>query len=186
MSDDINKNEVDIVDSDIIDIDDLDTVKLNNLTVDDILAMSNAEEILYPESVPFENVRNNSKIFLIYYAKNQLGRVLKLTSYLEQLEDKLMKSSEEVTDPRMLINIINTIQNSMNSALSLIDKISTNENYVNLIYNDNRKVINQLGVINSVQDIPLSRESRKKVRNLAESLLTQLSTVEAKEVNIDG
>lgn len=160
---------------DIIDISDLDTELLDNLTVDDIVKRSNREEVLMLDEVPFENVRNNSKIFLIYYAKSQLSRVIKLTSYLEDLEDKLMISAESTDNPDLLIRITNTIQNSMNSALSFIDRVSTNDNYVNLIYNDHRSVINNLNQINSVGDVTLDKESRDRVRDLAQSLLVQLS-----------
>lgn len=160
------------------DVEVINTSLLQNLTVDDILEKCKNEEVLTPDSIPFENVRNNSKIFLIYYAKRQLSRVIKLTQYLEDLEDRLMTSSESVSDPEVLMKVIGTIQSSMNTAISLIDKVSTNDNYVKLIYNDNRQVINNLGTINAVGNLNLNKESRSKIRGLAEQLLSQMNNAE--------
>lgn len=167
-----------VVDDTPHDVEVINTSLLQNLTVDDILEKCKNEEILTPDSIPFENVRNNSKIFLIYYAKRQLSRVIKLTQYLEDLEDRLMASSESVSDPEVLMKVIGTIQSSMNTAISLIDKVSTNDNYVKLIYNDNRQVINNLGTINAVGNLNLNKESRSKIRGLAEQLLSQMNNAE--------
>lgn len=167
-----------VVDDTPHDVEIINTSLLQNLTVDDILEKCKNEEILTPDSIPFENVRNNSKIFLIYYAKRQLSRVIKLTQYLEDLEDRLMASSESVSDPEVLMKVIGTIQSSMNTAISLIDKVSTNDNYVKLIYNDNRQVINNLGTINAVGNLNLNKESRSKIRGLAEQLLSQMNNAE--------
>lgn len=167
-----------VVDDTPHDVKVINTSLLQNLTVDDILEKCKNEEILTPDSIPFENVRNNSKIFLIYYAKRQLSRVIKLTQYLEDLEDRLMVSSESVSDPEVLMKVIGTIQSSMNTAISLIDKVSTNDNYVKLIYNDNRQVINNLGTINAVGNLNLNKESRSKIRGLAEQLLSQMNNAE--------
>lgn len=167
-----------VVDDTPHDVAVINTSLLQNLTVDDILEKCKNEEVLTPDSIPFENVRNNSKIFLIYYAKRQLSRVIKLTQYLEDLEDRLMASSESVSDPEVLMKVIGTIQSSMNTAISLIDKVSTNDNYVKLIYNDNRQVINNLGTINAVGNLNLNKESRSKIRGLAEQLLSQMNNAE--------
>lgn len=167
-----------VVDDTPHDVEVINTSLPQNLTVDDILEKCKNEEVLTPDSIPFENVRNNSKIFLIYYAKRQLSRVIKLTQYLEDLEDRLMASSESVSDPEVLMKVIGTIQSSMNTAISLIDKVSTNDNYVKLIYNDNRQVINNLGTINAVGNLNLSKESRSKIRGLAEQLLSQMNNAE--------
>lgn len=167
-----------VVDDTPHDVEVINTSLLQNLTVDDILEKCKNEEVLTPDSIPFENVRNNSKIFLIYYAKRQLSRVIKLTQYLEDLEDRLMTSSESVSDPEVLMKVIGTIQSSMNTAISLIDKVSTNDNYVKLIYNDNRQVINNLGTINAVGNLNLNKESRSKIRGLAEQLLSQMNNAE--------
>lgn len=167
-----------VVDDTPHDVEVINTSLIQNLTVDDILEKCKNEEVLTSDSIPFENVRNNSKIFLIYYAKRQLSRVIKLTQYLEDLEDRLMTSSESVSDPEVLMKVIGTIQSSMNTAISLIDKVSTNDNYVKLIYNDNRQVINNLGTINAVGNLNLNKESRSKIRGLAEQLLSQMNNAE--------
>lgn len=151
--------------------------KLANLTVEDIVRKSCDEEIITSDIVPFNNVRNNSKVFLIYYAKSQLTRVIKLTNYLQVLEDKIMNdvmAAEEVSIDQLL-RVAGSIQSSVNAALSLIDKISTNDNYISLIYNDNRQQLidNSQNLISN--KIEISKDSREKLRRIAENLLSSIS-----------
>ena len=82
-----------------------DNVQLENLTVMDIIKKSYNEEIITSDVVPFENVRNNSKVFLIYYAKMLLSRVLKLTDQLGRLEDRLMMTvdTSPFVDPEFIL-----------------------------------------------------------------------------------
>lgn len=154
-----------------------EVTRLDNLSVGDILEKCQNEEVL-SQDIPYENVRNNSKIFLIYFAKSQLQRVVKLSGYLEQLEDQLMANSEDVTDPDVIMRMIGTIQNSMMTAINLIDRVSTDDSYVKLVFNDNRQIINNLNqtTINASQEINLSKESRSRLRDLANSLLSQVDT----------
>lgn len=168
-------NEVEIVDDKIVTESSLD-----NYSIDEIAEMCEQEKELSADSIPYENVRNNSKIFLIYLAKNQLKRVVKLSKYLENLEDRLIENSKEITDPDELMKIIGSIQSSMMTAINLIDKISTDDNYVKFVFNDNRKIINNVSnqIINSTNSINLSKESRDKLRNLAEDLLGKIESVE--------
>lgn len=151
--------------------------KLANLTVEDIVRKSCDEEIITSDVVPFNNVRNNSKVFLIYYAKSQLTRVIKLTNYLQVLEDKIMNdvmAAEEISIDQLL-RVAGSIQSSVNAALSLIDKISTNDNYISLIYNDNRQQLidNSQNLISN--KIEISKDSREKLRRIAENLLNSIS-----------
>lgn len=150
--------------------------KLANLTVEDIVRKSRDEEIITSDIVPFNNVRNNSKIFLIYYAKSQLARVIKLTNYLQLLEDRVM--DDVIATPGMdidqLLRVVQTIQSSVNSALQLIDKISTNDNYVSLIYNDNRQQLIDSSKTLISNRIEISRDSREKLRRIAENLLNSI------------
>lgn len=151
--------------------------KLANLTVEDIVRKSCDEEIITSDIVPFNNVRNNSKVFLIYYAKSQLTRVIKLTNYLQVLEDKIMNdvmAAEEVSIDQLL-RVAGSIQASVSAALQLIDKISTNDNYISLIYNDNRQQLidNSQNLISN--KIEISKDSREKLRRIAENLLSSIS-----------
>lgn len=154
-----------------------DEDKLANLTVEDIVKKSYDEEIITSDVVPFNNVRNNSKIFLIYYAKSQLSRVIKLTNYLQVLEDKIMDDIIAAPEVEIdqLLRVVQTIQTSVNSALQLIDKISTNDNYISLIYNDNRQQLinNSKNLISN--RIEISKDSREKLRRIAENLMNSLS-----------
>lgn len=173
----ITEKSIDIVESDNNVIVEQSEQHLDNLSVDDILEKCESETVITPDSIPYENVRNNSKIFLIYFAKSQLGRVIKLSGYLEQLEDQLMMEAPLVNDPDVLIRMINTIQNSMMTAINLIDRVSTDDSYVKLVFNDNRQIINNLNqTITSNVGINLSKESRAKLRGLADSLLTEVDS----------
>ena len=153
-----------------------DEDKLANLSVEDIVKKSYDEEIITSDIVPFNNVRNNSKIFLIYYAKSQLSRVIKLTNYLQVLEDKIMDDIIAAPEVEIdqLLRVVQTIQTSVNSALQLIDKISTNDNYISLIYNDNRQQLinNSKNLISN--RIEISKDSREKLRRIAENLMNSL------------
>ena len=157
---------------------------LKNFSVEDIVKKSYDEEIITSDIVPFNNVRNNSKVFLIYYAKSQLARVIKLTNYLQLLEDRVMGTIEAsvMVDPDLLLRVITSIQTSVNSALALIDKISTNDNYVNLIYNDNSQQLldNSTNLISS--EVSLTKESRDKLRRIAQKLITSLDNSGEKNV----
>lgn len=150
--------------------------RLNNLTVDDIVRRTQREDVLTPEDVPFSNVRNNLKMFLVYFAKSQLGRVIKLTGYLQTLEDRVMNEIDTMSepDPDLLLRVITSIQASVNSALQLIDKISTNDSYISLVFNDNRQQMldNSKNLIAS--RVEISKDSREKLRRIAEDLLTSL------------
>jgi len=156
--------------------------ELDKLSIDQILSKCENNEDM--SNVPYDNIRNNAKIFLIYYAKSQLRRVIKLTDNLEKLEDKLIESATYVSDPEVLMRIISTIQGSLSSAISLIDKVSTNDNYVKFVFNDNRKFINNIvgdSAINSVGQVSLNKESRNKIRELASDLLTHFEEVQSIE-----
>ena len=150
--------------------------KLDNLTVDDIVRKTNNEEVITAETVPFHNVRNNLKMFLIYYAKNQIARVIKLTNYLQILEDRVMNQVRvsRNADPDLILRVIMSIQDSVDSAIHLIDKISTNDNYISLIYNDNRQQLidNSRNLISN--KVEISKDSREKLRRIAENLMVSL------------
>ena len=179
----LNPEDTEVIDSTARVVSELDN-QLENYSVEDILERCQNEEQL-SDKIPYENVRNNSKIFLIYFAKSQLQRVVKLSKKLEELEDRLIASSEFEVDPDTLMKIINTIQSSMLSAISLIDKVSTNDNYVKFVFNDNKTIVNNLNQLNigSTGTTNLSKESRMKLRDIAENLLTKVDSVIDQEDN---
>lgn len=150
--------------------------KLSNLTVEDIVKKSYDEEVITSDVAPFNNVRNNSKIFLIYYAKSQLSRVIKLTNYLQVMEDRMMDAITNMNKvhPALYLQAIEALQKSVDSAIQLIDKVSTNDNYISLIYNDNRQQLidNSQNLISN--RIEISKDSREKLRRIAEHLLSTL------------
>jgi hypothetical protein len=150
--------------------------KLSNLTVEDIVKKSYDEEVITSDVAPFNNVRNNSKIFLIYYAKSQLSRVIKLTNYLQVMEDRMMDALTNMNKvhPALYLQAIEALQKSVDSAIQLIDKVSTNDNYISLIYNDNRQQLidNSQNLISN--RIEISKDSREKLRRIAEHLLSTL------------
>lgn len=181
-------NDMDLTCSkdEIVEVDKQQPVKLENLTINQILEKCENEEYMALDQVPYENVRNNSKIFLIYYAKSQLRRVIKLSNNLEILEQKLMETVESIQDPQVILNTITSIQSMLTQTINLIDKISTNDNYVKFVFNDNRTVLNQIesATIDATNNIDLSRESRVKLRKIALDLMDKINVVDS-ETNVD-
>lgn len=123
---------------------------------------------------------DSMKSFLIVYARSQLSRVLKLTEALQTLEDSMI--NDAITNmnkysPDQMIRMYNTLHGSLNSALSLIKMISTDDTYYNVIVNNTTNNIN--ANINQVSNLSVvdlkSQESREKIRLVASQLLARIS-----------
>lgn len=131
---------------------------------------------------------DNLKIFQIVYSRSQLERVVKLTSRLQELEDKLLDRSEEVTDIYDLMNIIRLIQGSLDRSLEAIKQITKNEEYLQVVIQNANIVngqLNNYNSINSTRDLSKihNQESRDKVRSAISSILDILNQ-EASTIDI--
>lgn len=108
--------------------------------------------------------QSDMKSYLSLYARSQLTRVEKLTSYLDKLEDKLMCNIDGY-NPDQFLRAMQTLQSSLNSAIELIKLIGTDDQYLNIFYTENNAFINSLQLNNKI-DIGLNRESRDRLRQI--------------------
>lgn len=136
---------------------------------------------------------DNMKAFLIVYARSQLSRVIKLTDALGNLEDRLIEQSldpSNVMDPYTMMNVIRVIQNSLNQAMNMIQKVTSDESFINVIINNTKTVNNTFNQYNNNSTpILLSQDSREKVKNIAEQIISGINKMdstnkETKEIEV--
>lgn len=130
-----------------------------------------------------EHTIDNMKAFLVAYSRSQLTRVIKLTDALGKLEDALIEQSLEPQhmDPFVLMNVIKVIQSSLNQAMNMIQKVTSDESFINIIIDNSKTINNTLNQYNdnrSNTPVLLNQDSRDKVRNLANQILGKLSEEE--------
>ena len=121
-----------------------------------------------------EMLMDRTKLFLIAQARNSLQRIVKLTAFLEKLEDRFIEAVSERLDENS--NDVTMIALSMETISKLVQDAN---NSVMQIFKDEKLqqiVINTTNIItpdgNSATVIDAN--SRDEVRNLASSLLAQL------------
>ena len=133
---------------------------------------------------------DNLKIFQIVYSRSQLERVVKLTSRLQELEDRLLDRAEEVTDLYDLMNVIKLIQGSLDRALEAIKQITRNEEYLQVVIQNANIVNNQLNSytgINSTRDLAKihNQDSRDKIRNAISSMIDLLNQDNTETIDME-
>ena len=133
---------------------------------------------------------DNLKIFQIVYSRSQLERVVKLTSRLQELEDRLLDRAEEVTDLYDLMNVIKLIQGSLDRALEAIKQITRNEEYLQVVIQNANIVNTQLNnytSINSTRDLAKvhNQDSREKIRSAISSMIDLLSQDDTETIDME-
>ena len=133
---------------------------------------------------------DNLKIFQIVYSRSQLERVVKLTNRLQELEDRLLDRSEEVTDLYNLMNIIKLIQGSLDRSLEAIKQITRNEEFLQVVIQNANIVNNQLNSytgINSTRDLAKihNQDSRDKIRNAISSMIDLLNQDNTETIDME-
>lgn len=133
---------------------------------------------------------DNLKIFQIVYSRSQLERVVKLTNRLQELEDRLLDRSDEVTDLYDLMNIIKLIQGSLDRSLEAIKQITRNEEYLQVVIQNANIVNNQLNSytgINSTRDLAKihNQDSRDKIRNAISSMIDLLNQDNTETIDME-
>lgn len=126
---------------------------------------------------------NKAKIFLVAQACNELNRVIKLTNFLDTLEEKFIdavteKIEESPHNLQLLTYAMETITESLNRSNQLITQILKDEKLSSVIINTTN-IITPDGSSATV----MSMDSRDTVRNWASSMLAQLRNVEDNPVN---
>lgn len=124
---------------------------------------------------------NKAKLFIIAQACNELNRVIKLTNFLDTLEEKFIdavtfKIEESPHNLQLLTYAMETITESLNRSNQLITQILKDEKLSSVIINTTN-IITPDGSSATV----MSMDSRDTVRNWASSVLAQLRNVESKE-----
>lgn len=125
---------------------------------------------------------NKAKLFIIAQACNELNRVIKLTNFLDTLEEKFIdavtfKIEESPHNLQLLTYAMETITESLNRSNQLITQILKDEKLSSVIINTTN-IITPDGSSATV----MSMDSRDTVRNWASSVLAQLRNVESEEI----
>lgn len=131
------------------------------------------------------NTADNMKAFLLVYSRSQLSRVVTLTNALGKLEDQLIVQAttnpECYNNPEALMDIIRTLQNSLNQSLNLIKQVTTDESYLNVIIQNTQVVNNTLNNYNVRAPIIANQDSRDKVRTAVSTILAKFEEIAANE-----
>lgn len=130
-----------------------------------------------PMDINGDELIDRTKLFVVAYARNQLNRIIKLTNFLERLEDKFINAvSERIeSEPESLTMIsmaMETISKCLEDANSVVFQVLKDDRLQNIIINTTN-IITPDGNSATIID----PDSRDEVRNLAESLLAQLSKI---------
>lgn len=156
------------------------TVDDSNINPDfnamDLISKNNIKSIDFGTS---NEAVNQFKVFLVAQAKNELRRIVKLTQYLDKVEDQFISVttdliSEYPDNMTIVSETMKALTACINRSNELISQVVSNEKLNSFVFDTHNSEINNSG---------LSLESRNKVRDLAVKLLSNL---ESDNYNIDG
>jgi len=129
-----------------------------------------------------EQLIDRTKLFLVVQARNSLKRIIKLTTFMEKLENKFIDTvTEQIDDGPANLSMISL-------AMETVSKCLTDANLtVTQVLKDDRLqkiVINTTNIItpDGGSATVIDPDSRDEVRNLAASLLAQLSKFDTSKV----
>ena len=137
-----------------------------------------------PIEVDSNEMMNKTKMFLVVFARNQLNRIIYLTNFLERLESKFIESVDEVLDTEqdairkiaMISQAMETLSKCVDNANSTVFQVLKDDKFNNITINTTN-IITPDGNSATIIDA----DSRDEVRNLAASLLEQLSKMAVAE-----
>ena len=134
-----------------------------------------------------EQLLDRTKLFMIAHARQQLNRIIKLTKFLEKLEDKFIDAVNNRLDNEpesitMISMAMETISKCLESANGEVFQILKDDRLANIVINTTN-IITPDGNSATIIDA----DSRDEVRNLASSLLQQLTNIsnQAEKQNSD-
>lgn len=133
-----------------------------------------------------EELVDRTKLFVVAYARNQLNRIIKLTNFLERLEDKFIDAvnnriESEPESISMISLAMETISKCLDDANSVVFQVLKDDRLQNIIINTTN-IITPDGNSATIID----PDSRDEVRNLASSLLEQLSKISKENDSKEG
>lgn len=118
---------------------------------------------------------DRAKLFLVTQACNELNRVIKMTNFLDKLEAKFMdvvdaKLEQSPENLQLITYAMQTITESLNRSNNIITQVLKDDKLSSIIINTTN-VITPDGQSSTIMDM----NSRDTVRNMASSLLAELS-----------
>lgn len=125
-------------------------------------------------NVDSDKLISKAKLFIVAQACNELNRVIKMTNFLDTLEEKFMdtvnsKLEENPQNLQLITYAMETITESLNRSNNLITQILKDEKLASVIINTTN-IITPDGSSATV----MSMDSRDTVRNWASAALAQL------------
>lgn len=124
---------------------------------------------------------NQAKMFLVAQAKNEMQRIVRLTQFLDVVEQKFMDTStllmNEYPDNLSIVQeVLDTIMKCINRSNDLIMAIVKDEKLNSFVFNKPEEYVYDY------KDISL--ESKNKIREFATKMIDRLSSLEnEKEVS---
>lgn len=158
-----NDTQLDIVQQNIL------PENKNKLTLEQLV--SSDVDITDADVRDLKATQNKLKVGMLLQAKSMLNRVLKLSTILDKLYDKLLERIDDSIETSDTASLMYTAE-YINKALS-----DTNNFMMSLINNEkiqNFFVIDNSTVINTVSDDRVSIDSRERVRKAAEIVLDNI------------
>lgn len=121
-----------------------------------------------------EKLINKTKLFLVAQACSELNRVIKLTNFLDRLEDRFIETINDrlETNPdnlTLITGAMETITNALNRSNALITQVLKDDKLSSIIINTTN-IITPEGKSSSLMTV----DSRDAVRNAASFFLAQL------------
>lgn len=141
----------------------------NKLTLEQLV--SSDVDITDADVRDLKATQNKLKVGMLLQAKSMLNRVLKLSTILDKLYDKLLERIDDSIETSDTASLMYTAE-YINKALS-----DTNNFMMSLINNEkiqNFFVIDNSTVINNISDDRVSIDSRERVRKAAEIVLDNI------------
>lgn len=122
-----------------------------------------------------KDAENQAKLFLVAQARSELQRILRLTQFLDSIEEKFMKSvNKQLIEQPDNINLILTAMDITTQSLK-----RSNELVTSVLKDDSLQTL----VVNTVNLAPgveqssiLTRDCRDAIRSAATSLIKQLQS----------
>lgn len=138
-----------------------------------------------PIDISGDALMDRTKLFLVAQARNSLQRIIKLTAFLEKLEDKFIEAvstrlDEETDNVTMIALSMETVSKLLADANNTVMQVLKDEKLQQIVINTTN-IITPDGNSATIIDA----DSRDEVRNLAASLLSQLSKISDEDSIID-
>lgn len=135
-------------------------------------------------SVDSDSQVQKTKMFYVMYARHTLTRIIKLTTFLEKLEDRFITAVDDIIDKQpesisLISTAMETISELLKDCNAVVKDVLKDDRLNNVIIN-NTQIINPNGTAATIID----PNSRDEIRNLASSLLAQLEKIKDEEPEV--